>query len=143
MATESHDTTERVVDLDRALAPAGGSGSVMRAESPLTRNRALRILGGALFGTAVAVVSRSVPAQAYHGSWPYPCYGYNECHCCNGRYCCESGCHGHTNLGCRDPYNEPSQCWSKCASNGRYYRCCDWHDAAHNPCICSGNIREC
>ncbi len=132
------------------VVTAGGAPSTVISEAtlddvPFGRNRFLRWMGGGMLAASVALVGRTIPAHAWHeGGPPACCYGYNRCHCCNGRYCCNVGtdCHRHSySLGC---FTE-EQCWN-CCSGGNLYRCCDWHEVGpgyHEPCVCAGLIRDC
>jgi hypothetical protein len=133
MTTRSADRAEGTAPVALTIPADGPDDPLDR--SLLTRNPMLKVLGAGFFGLVAHLAVGVTPAAA---DAPYPCVGYDECSCCNGRYCCMSGCLGHTNLGCE----ENQQCWNTCGG-GWIYRCCDWHSASHVACICSGAIRLC
>lgn len=105
------------------------------------RNRFLRALGIAIFGYVVQMVAPET-AHAYHGSTPYPCFGFGQCHCCSGTSCCTTdGCQAVAGVGCPGG----GQCWTTCASNN-LWRCCDWKEkpcptCAWQYCICGRRIQ--
>lgn len=101
------------------------------------RSRFVRLIGGALLGSATALALRDAPAEAHHNAPPSPCYGFGRCHYCEGRRCTQYCDYppGHTD-GC------PSggQWWNTCTAGGLLYRCCDFHETFPNVpthhCIC-------
>lgn len=110
----------RLVDLDEPAL----------ARVPFGRNRFLRVLGIALFGSVVRLLlPQSV--QASHASPPYPCYGYHPCSNCNGTQCSPNCENPGGDAGC----DSGGQCWWTCMPNG-LYRCCDWEQFGEY-CICS------
>ena len=100
------------------------------------RNRALKVMGAALFGLALRVAAPQI-ARATNTDPPYPCLVLPQCHCCSGTTCCEAGCnwpggdHTHCSTG--------GQCWYTCVTGGSVYQCCDWHtlEGTSHACICS------
>ncbi len=113
--------------------PSKHAALVGLGESHLThikfgRNRFLRVAGATLFGTAISVMLPTESAMAY----PDACYGFAECPCCYHEICCESGCMNVGYLGCYSG----QQCWYAQASNGIYYKCCDWKRSNGSPCLC-------
>ena len=110
-----------------------GESNVL-ADVPFGRNRVLAMLGGALIGLSVRMISPTA-ARGDHGPVPQWCYGYGVCHCCSGHTCCASGCSYSEWLGCPTG----GQCWFVCDPNiNRLYRCCDWQQADGGYCICMG-----
>jgi hypothetical protein len=74
------------------------------------RSRLLATLGGGLLAAAGLFVPEAARADP-----PAPCYGYDQCGCCNdgtypGTHCCLSGCQYTGSLGCPGG----SQCWLAC-----------------------------
>lgn len=125
----------RLVDLDEQAL----------ARVPFGRNRFLRALGIALFGSVVRLLLPQI-TQAHHQDPPYPCFGYHKCSCCSGTSCCTaSGCGYWESLGCPGG----GQCWYTCGVEGYLYKCCDWRQRLPdgswdpNPCICSGWVGYC
>ena len=96
------------------------------ADTPLGRIRFLQVLGVALFGLAFTLV---MPKKAQAA--PYPCYGYDQCACCSGPYCCLRSCFDGF-FGCASQ----QQCWWTCTING-LYQCCDYGLTGGGNCICS------
>lgn len=114
---------------------------------PFGRNRALGVLGAALFGLVVSAVTPK-GADATH-LIPYPCHGFDQCANCSGSTCTDAGCRyvGY-DLGC----DTPGQCWYTC-SGSTLWKCCDWYspygnyngDLGKDPhfCICRGWAGDC
>lgn len=124
---------ERILDDDQALLD----------EVPFGRNRFLRCLAGAVFGTATALVLRNEPAEAHHFGVPWPCEGFERCHHCDGRIC-TAYCSWYDHSHCRSG----GQCWNTCVyPAGNLYRCCDWHqklpETSLYHCICVQSWGRC
>jgi hypothetical protein len=98
------------------------------------RNRALKLLGAALFGLATSAAMRQDIAAAYHKKAP-PCGPSGRCHCCSGTSCCSSGCSPRTGQCPRAGSSQNS--WLVCHA-GHSHRCTDYWDARRRPCICRG-----
>lgn len=106
------------------------------ARVPFGRSRFLGFLGATLFGLITRMVTPQFVSAA-HGNVPTPCFGYNNCHCCSGANCCESGCYWHSSHAHGCPTG--GQCWNSCNYDGDgccySYQCCDWH-SSDGLCIC-------
>lgn len=118
------------IDLIETSVPERDLGLV-----PFGRSRMLALLSGTLLSVAFQVAAPR-QAQAAHGSYPYPCFGFGVCHCCSGSTCCESGC-DFVSAGCPSG----SQCWYTCDCFNLYH-CCDWSSSS-GTCVCSGLVRSC
>lgn len=105
---------------------------------PFGRNKLLRVLGIGLFSLAIQAVLPPQVARANHSS-AYPCYGYGMCHCCNGDWCCDSGCTSLTNT-CWNPGD--GHCWFMCVS-GILWHCCDFNSPSYGRCICRKAVWAC
>jgi hypothetical protein len=104
------------------------------ARVPFGRSRALGTLSVALFGLATRMLTPR-PVLAAHGPVPSPCFGFGQCHCCNGDNCCQNKCKYKKYLGCPST----GQCWYSCGPGPQgfgLYHCCDF-SSPDGPCICS------
>lgn len=128
-------------------ASAAVSNTILVLQVPVERSRFLRLMAAAIFGLAVKAASPHA-ASAGHGTIQYPCFGAGPCHCCNGRYCCESWCSWHSNFD-HPGHGCPSsnyQCWYAVDEFAcKLYECCDWHAASVGDweiCICRRFIQN-
>lgn len=98
----------------------------------LGRNRALALLGGLLFTTALRVVFPEA-ADATHLS-PYPCSSaLGRCHCC-------TGCQGYT---AAETCFAGGSYWFVC-NCGTEWKCSDWvRDATQEFCTCNEQWGSC
>lgn len=114
----------------------------VEAEPLILRSRALKVIGGAVFGVASGLLFRSEPAFAQHEGPLTPCYGYPRCHYCDGGYCWKYCWWPHQGGHC------PSgiQYWEQCY-NGTRWRCRDWHEQfpgyLEHHCVCRGSLGGC
>jgi hypothetical protein len=112
------------VDLTENAPAQGGFGAI-------TRNRALRLGGAALF----ALAARTLLPRSVYAAPPYPCYGLDECSSCSS----SGGCPGCTPYRGVCVESQPTwYCWTTCASCW-YFQCCDYKQSG-NPCICSVDL---
>ena len=101
------------------------------------RSRALRVLGGALFGLAARAAIRADEAGAYHDRI-HGCGPSGRCHCCSGTSCCSDGC-SVRNGECDG--NSSHNSWLYC-HGGHSHRCADWWDSRGRRCICRGTYER-
>lgn len=110
-------------------------------ERRLTRNRALKVSAGALFGLAAAFALPEVAKAHCPPHELHPCFGYPLCHptgpgCGNETApCCTSdNCHPDCNEGWQGCHTQ-RVCWTTC-HQGRRVKCCDCVRGSGSPCIC-------
>ena len=102
------------------------------------RSRFLKMVGGALFGTAAVLAVDATPAFAAACNTSAPgngCWGFKRCNCCSGTSCCAPSCVAHFGYcpATQDGYPAGGNYWSACV-NGYLYNCADFCQNCSYPC---------
>lgn len=110
--------------------------------SKLERSKLLKLIGGAIFASAAGWAARAEPALAQHQGPEYPCYGYQQCHYCDGGWCYNYCWWPHTGGHCKTNMQYWETCWA-----GTRWRCRDWHEQfpgfSEHHCVCRGAVSSC
>lgn len=77
--------------------------------APMSRRRAVRLLGASLVGAAIPAGISPRPARAQN-YWPVTCGDRGEYRCSEGSKCCNGACCPEGNLCCNDSSGAPGWC---------------------------------